>query len=324
MGLLAERRAETAKRLHDLRETLSRAASVVQDKACVYLTGSVARGEAGKHSDLDLFIVGLTEGDRRKLSRLDEIVLKADLIDASRKHGFPDFSGDGQYLEHYTVSDLCDRLGEPDDDARNTFTARLLLLLESTPLVGPAVYKRAIGDVIAEYWRDYEGHSGDFVPAFLANDIMRLWKTFCVNYEARTEREPDAARAKRKLHNYKLKHSRMLTCYSGLLYLSAVFAEKGTVSPEDAVSMADLAPTARLEWLRERRPEVKDPVEKLLGAYEQFLSDTDAPKDDLIARFMDKGAAQQFMARARDFGDRMFDLLNAVANASRFYRFIVV
>jgi hypothetical protein len=55
------------------------------------------------------------------------------------------------------------------------------------------------------------------VPAFLANDILRIWRTFCVNYEARTETEPAEKKAKRKLKNYKLEHSRLLTCYSALL-----------------------------------------------------------------------------------------------------------
>ena len=81
------------------------------------------------------------------------------------------------------------------------------------------------------------------MPAFLANDVLRMWRTFCVNYEARTKREPEREMAKRRIKNYKLKHSRLLTCYSGLLYLLTIFRENNTVSPTDAKSMIVFSPT---------------------------------------------------------------------------------
>jgi hypothetical protein len=94
------------------------------------------------------------------------------------------------------VRDFTNTLGTEHDDVTNTFTARLLLILESCPLLEVAVYQVVTEEVIAAYWRDYEDHKSDFIPAFLANDILRLWRTFCVNYEARTERQPDLEKAK--------------------------------------------------------------------------------------------------------------------------------
>lgn len=125
------------------------------------------------------------------------------MIDVTKKHGIPEFDGDGKYLVHYSVDQLVSTLGTPNDDASNTFTARLLLLLESTAVLGEKTYSDAIDDVIASYWGDYEKHKNNFVPAFLTNDILRLWRTFCVNYEARTDREPEEKRIKRKVKNYK-------------------------------------------------------------------------------------------------------------------------
>jgi hypothetical protein len=119
--------------------------------------------------------------------------------------------------------------------------------LESYPLVEEAVHAEVINDVIAAYWRDYEERSDQFVPAFLANDILRLWRTFCVNYEVRTERRPDKKKWKRKTKNYKLKFSRLLTCYSALLYLLSIFQSNGTVHPADVINMVGLSPTQRLE-----------------------------------------------------------------------------
>jgi predicted nucleotidyltransferase len=197
--ILEARRKDNQERLERLRQDLRSAEEMAGDSACVYLTGSFARGEASGHSDLDLFIVGRGARGQRKLPRLDEICIKADLIETTRKHGFPEFSGDGEYLVHHTKGDLVGTLGRPEDDASNTFTARLLLLLESKPLLCRAVYNDIIKDVVAAYWRDYEDHKASFMPAFLANDILRLWRTFCVNYEARTETDPVEKKAKRKV-----------------------------------------------------------------------------------------------------------------------------
>jgi hypothetical protein len=52
-----------------------------------------------------------------------------------RKLGIPDFSGEGEYLTHHTIEEIVDTLGKPEDDVNNTFTARLLLPLESRPLL---------------------------------------------------------------------------------------------------------------------------------------------------------------------------------------------
>jgi len=244
VGALSDRRLQTKARLQTIRQRLKSAEEIATGKACVYATGSFGRGEASLYSDLDLFIVGKKNGkpgpdgkEGSLLKHLDDIRIKADLIEVTQNLGIQEFSGDGRYLVHYSVHDFTKTLGTPEDDVTNTFTARLLLLLESCPLVEDAVYCEIIEEVVAAYWRDYEDHKGTFMPAFLANDVLRLWRTFCVNYEARTERIPEDEKAKGKVKNYKLKHSRLLTCYSALLYLLALFRAKHSVSPTDAMNM---------------------------------------------------------------------------------------
>jgi predicted nucleotidyltransferase len=327
MGEILEgRRLKTAKRIEALRGELGRAEQLCGETACVYMTGSFGRGEASDHSDLDLFIVGQGTPEVPALSRLNQILVKADLIEVSRKLDFPDFSGDGEYLTHHTVSELVDTLGKPEDDVNNTFTARLLLLLESAPLIGESAYRRIVDDVIASYWRDYQDNKAKFVPAFLANDILRMWRTFCVNYEARTQSVPPERKAKRGVKNYKLKHSRLLTCYSGLLYLLAVFSKNGTVSPTDAASMIALSPTQRLEWML-AQPELtgaRQTIGKLIEGYERFLANTDASEDELVARFMDKRKKKEYWDSAFDFGDLVFDVFNNVGSGNRFHRLLVV
>lgn len=129
--LLEERRSQAAKRIAQLQVELTKAEELCNGRACAYITGSVARGEASTHSDLDLFIVSKGTPRDPQLTKLDEILIKADLIQATKKLGFPPFSGDGEYLTRHFVSELTGALGKPHDDVNNTFTARLLLLLES-------------------------------------------------------------------------------------------------------------------------------------------------------------------------------------------------
>jgi len=333
LGELADRRSETEIRIGKIHESLKSAEPLARGKACAYATGSFGRGEASQYSDLDLFIVGRRDGkpgpngiEGSLLKRLDEICIKADLIQATRDLGIPEFSGDGRYLVHYSVHEFTKTLGTPEDDVTNTFTARLLLLLESCPILESDVYEDVTKEVIAAYWRDYEDHKNDFVPAFLANDILRLWRTFCVNYEARTKRVPEEEKAKGKLKNYKLKHSRLLTCYSALLYLLAVHRQQSTVSPSEAIDMIRMTPTKRLEWLRDQGDlaDARDVISRLLEQYERFLEATNADEHRLVARFSDRDSSRQFMKDAYQFGDLLFDALTTIGSGSRFHRLLVV
>jgi predicted nucleotidyltransferase len=333
MNELSGRRTQTHARLEQLRDRLKGAEQIASGKACVYATGSFGRREASVYSDLDLFIVSkMGDGEEPNgkpqplLKRLDDIRIKADLIELTRELNIPEFSGDGKYLVHYPVAQLTSTLGKPEDDARNTFTARLLLLLESYPLVGEAIYREIIDEVIATYWKDFASHKNDFVPAFLTNDILRLWRTFCVNYEANTSREPTSENAKRKSKNYKLKHSRLLTCYSALLYLLAVYGRKNTVTPDDVMEMIRTTPTERVEWLlaQDDVADARDPLRKLLEQYEAFLATTNIPEKELINKFLNDETAREYMGKANALGQSVFDALQLIGKGSRLHRLLVV
>ncbi len=324
--LLNQRRDQATERINKLLAELGTAESLCRDKACAYITGSVARGEASSHSDLDVFIVSKGTRQDPLLKRLDEILIKADLIQATKKLGFPPFSGDGEYLTSHVVSELTGALGKPHDDSSNTFTARLLLLLESKPLLGKSIYEQVIDDVIAAYWKDYPDHKGQFQPAFLANDILRMWRTFCVNYEARTSSIPPEKKAKRKLKNFKLKHSRLLTCYSALLYLLAAYVESTTVSPEGVRHMVSLTPTERLEWLlrNSRWAAAHAALKELLSRYEDFLKKTDAPEEEILQKFLDGTYGTEYLKFDTRLGDLVWHALDAIGHGNPFFRMLVV
>lgn len=327
---LARRRKYSKKRLAALSAHLRRAEEIVDGKACVYVTGSFGRNEGYNHSDLDIFIVGLSSGagsnSKPLLSNLEATLLKAELIRAVKRLKFPDFSGDGVFLQHYTVTDLIETLGTRKDDASNTFTARLLLLLESKPLLGATVYSKVIRQVVSKYWRDYKSNNGNFLPAFLANDILRLWRTLCVNYEAGTQPQPSEKKYKRRLKNYKLKHSRLLTCYSALLLLMDIWNRKGTVSPSDASAVVSLTPTERIERLlsTSTSEDVSGSLSKLLDHYDGFLKYTEDTEQELLQRIARASHWNKLKKSAPDFSAALYSAVMHIGKGDTFHRMLVV
>lgn len=140
------------------------------------------------------------------------------------------------------------------------------------------------------------------------------------------EREPEEVKAKGKLKNYKLKHSRLLTCYSALLFLLAIYKRNKTVSKDDAVRMIALSPTGRIRWLLEQDDlkEAHPSIQTLLTQYEIFLDSTNAPEQELISRFMDKDTGKKLMQNANMLGDHVFEALNKIGSGDPFHRLIVV
>jgi hypothetical protein len=323
---LRQRRALTEQRLSELTANLQAvgALEIAEGRACIYATGSLGRGEMSSRSDLDVFIVRDRQAES-PLTNLDEIRLKARLIEESRKLGFPDFSDDGEYVKSYDIkSDFLNKLGGRSDDYDNVLTARLLLLLESRPVLGPDVYRRAIGDLISAYWRDFPQNSKNFLPVFLTNDILRFWKTLCLNYEERTG-AAETDRGKRRLLNYKLKYSRLLTCYSAIIYLLVVLRlEKGTVTTEKAFTMVETTPTKRLEWVAGAIPDVSASVDRILQSYQGFLQTCEDDKAALITKFEDSEFKRLRFGEARQFGADVYNLVMELGKDTELLRYLVV
>lgn len=321
------RRERTDLKLKQLVEGLNEvgASDIVEARACVYATGSLGRGEMSERSDLDIFILR-NRNVPSPLTNLNEIRLKARLVEVARKQGYEEFSRDGKFLKAHDVrEDLIGKLGTAEDDYANVFTARMLLILESRPILEPAFYKQAIEATIAEYWRDYPQNSTSFLPVFLMNDILRFWKTLCLNYEERTGAEKVTNIGKRRLHNYKLKHSRLMTCYSGIIYLQAVLErDKGTVSPEAVTAMVYETPTARLETAARLIPKAEAAVQKILDGYSRFLEVCDQEKSVLEEQFVQPEFKRARIAEAKQFGDDVFKLLHLMGESTELLRYLVV
>jgi predicted nucleotidyltransferase len=321
-----ERVRETSQsRFESLKAKLATAKELVDGKACVYATGSFGRMEAGPESDLDLFIVVETKEVIKneksvtvnQLDGLDEIALKYQLITAVAECGIPPFDGAGKYLELHSINDFADKLGTREDDYYNTLTGRLLLLLESRPLLGEGVYTKLVDSVIDAYFVDYQNNQSSFNPAFLVNDILRMWRTFAVNYELFRKKGGTGYRIK----NLKLKYSRMITCYSAVIYLLSKHVAAGTISPEDVREMVNLTPSERLEKVSARRfsdplveANFKTLVEKVITDYSSFLEFTHKPPAE-VAIVLEEDF-RRWRAKSHDFGRTFAEALTILGQSS--------
>lgn len=331
---LEKAKGDSECRFEALRARLGPAETLIAGRACVYATGSFGRLEAGPLSDLDLFIVIDTKdgnkGPVRALDGIDETKLKFHLITAVEQSGIAGFDAGGRYLDSHGIGDFVSALGSQKDDFQNTLTGRLLLLLESRPLLGRDIYDLLLSDVVHAYFRDYSGNEKNFVPSFLINDILRLWRTFCVNYEFSRKKGGDDI----KIKNLKLKFSRMLTCYSGILYLLSIHVAAGTVSPQDVKAMVALTPTGRLQHLRNENcladPNVRRAfaglIDGILGEYSHFLGLTHQSKAEVLAAY--KEQADDWKQSSYRFGQQFAEALAMLGmSKGRFdglYRMILI
>jgi hypothetical protein len=277
----------------------------------------LARYETGRISDLDLFFIGHRperKGDSRSISRLEEIEVFADLIRLNEELKLQSFSGDGRYLKIHELNDIIDGTGSSDDDSENLFTTRLLLLLESKPIAGVDVYEQAVQKVLDMYFRDGARGRKDFRPLFLLNDILRYWRTLCLNYE-RDRSEPGKPWWKRNLN---LKFPRKLTVFSTVL---AIIATRMT-SADEFLPIAAKTPMERIAFALDQMGDLSLAAQfkSILDDYEDFLAakshnELEGPKIAPIEVFSEKAA------RLDDF------LHNAFASAHldrRLVRYVLI
>jgi predicted nucleotidyltransferase len=291
----------------------------------VYVTGSVGRGEAGDHSDLDIFCVDVETDKAKQIGKLDAIQILGDLIKANQAGRFPPFSGDGRFLNVHNIEDVSRFLGTRDDDYRNLFTARMLLLLESQVLVGKSAYEKAVECVIDLYLRDYSDEK-TFKPTFLLNDLVRYWRTLCLAHEANghvQHERTDEEKRQRRVSVLKLQFNRVWMVFNGLAYLLSGFEGEG-VSRLHIERLVELSPLDRALEIAERVPDGSQQLKVLLDEYSWFLEATDHPKHEIENFFADNAHYEEGRNRGRIFGDHMAELVNLVASTTPIQRHLLI
>lgn len=298
---LQERSMYSKNLLTEIRSKLEQSHACNRSDLCVYAAGSLARCETGRASDLDLFFIG-HRADRkpgeRSISRLQELQAFAELIRLNDELGLQPFSGDGQYLKIHELDDIISGTGGLEDDSENLFTTRLLLLLESQVIAGASVYDYSIAQVLDMYFRDGRGRK-NFRPLFILNDILRYWRTLCLNYE-RDRFEPGKPWWKRNLN---LKFPRKITVFSTVL---AIIASQ-TVAAEDFQRLTQMTPMERMAFALDQIADatLETQFASVLDDYEDFLaakshSELDAPTMAPLSVYSEKAQ------RLDDFLHRVF------------------
>jgi hypothetical protein len=350
---LAERQRYSDARLESFRQTLEseipshERPELIGDHTCIYAVGSGGRRELSPHSDLDIFLV--KHGEPR---RIDEVRLQSAVLRALRAQHFDDPSDDANFLKLHSALTLIERLGEPRDDSENTFTVRMLLLLESRPLVGVTAHADLAKKSLDAYWKNTEAHSTDYLPIIFLNDIVRYWRILLLNYESKSaekQRRLDARRAELSaaeleraqleleadhwFRSYKLRFSRCLMCYSSISYLLAealatqAESQRANVTRAVVDEMIQRTPVERLEGAIARARNVERVAEigaELKSLYAQFLRDSDRSKSELHTLFSSRKDRRPLFRAAKNFGEKMFDFIEALGRNNPLFRYLVV
>lgn len=255
----------------------------VSTDADVVVFGSLARGEWTSQSDIDwnLLIDGQADPGHRQLAHRIGSLLGAN---------YPKPGATGTFGSLAFSHDIIHLIGGEADTNIKT-TQRVLLLLESAAIdfepqieSGSSAYARVIRNLIDRYLSDdtnfisKEGMKSR-VPRFLLNDVVRFWRTMCVDFGWKGWEQPGGK--KWALRNIKLRMSRKLTFAAGLLMCAHPHLDGEGPAEADAeqvrddlrcglVALTQLTPLQLVSQALLRNNKSETSI-KLLDAYDWFL-----------------------------------------------------
>jgi hypothetical protein len=216
--------------------------------------GSWGRGEVTEGSDDDFMV--LVDGPE-----VDEpeptIAAVAEVLKEKP-------SKDGPFAEPVFSANLVNDIGL-DADSNKNLTRRLLFLLESQPVSGGEEVCSHVQTKILDRYLDGSVKAYRS-PRFLLNDVVRYWRTICVDFAAKEWKGPE----KWGIRNAKLRTSRKILFASGLLPL--LECSRFDLGPMREFIKRELAtvPTDRLARAFLDNDAV-DEGARALGAYDEFL-----------------------------------------------------
>ena len=279
--------------------------------AALVAFGSLARQVWTSGSDLDWTLLVNGPARRDQMSTVHQV--RQALIDANIKGPNPG----GAFGSMASSHELVHRIGGDADTNRIT-TQRVLLLLESAPLLpseGP-VHQAVLGVVLDSYLGD-DVVTVDCVPHVLLNDVVRYWRTIAVDFRAKTRERGDRGWA---IRNLKLRTSRKLIFTSGLvmclgyhvqisqrlLEAPADAAERRAHLLEHLVASAQRTPLDIIAGVAVAHPAMQSLVVPVLSEYDRFLGliDDSMKRDHLEQLPREDAESDATYVTARDVGRR--------------------
>ena len=282
---LEDRGKFSSEKIDALRKNLSESDTftALEEKLTCYVVGSIGRLEASEQSDLDIFFVYNNPDDPQKEevnpTNIQRIRLLSDFIKINDDLGFEEPSRDGEFLKVIHLSEIIKNFGAPSDDYENLFTARMLLILESKCLFSDKVYDSILNHILERYFRDQENPQGTFKPTMILNDIVRYWKTLCLNFENnRFEAERNGNDFNYEKKSNKLKYSRLLTCFATVIAICS----KQNMKQEQMKKICEKTPLERIEYAidnlnnESKKQELLQKYKRIASLYQNFLDDVES------------------------------------------------
>lgn len=219
----------------------------------VVLMGSWGRHELTSGSDDD-FMILVRGGERDRVDPSIELVQTV-LDRAPGEQGI--------FAVPVASKQLVENIGLERDNNFN-LSRRMLLLLESVYATGEEVHREVRTELIDRY---LDQSVKDFrPPRFLLNDVIRYWRTICVDFAGKEQQGPH----KWGLRNAKLRTSRKVLFAGGLLPVFECARLQSRQMPSYLQEQFAMAPTDRIAQAFLGH-QAADPGGRALGAYDDFL-----------------------------------------------------
>lgn len=281
-------RDRTRQQLAEARERLSQVAH--DPDASVVLFGSWGRQELTGQSDNDWAV--LVDGAEREGVRPPPEQVKDLLGGDERKPGAQGVFGCTIFGQN-----LVERIGLDDDDNKN-LTRRILLLLESVPILNEESVTRCWNAVLKGYLDD--SVKGYRPPRFLLNDVIRYWRTICVDFVGK---ERAGAGEKWALRNLKLRLSRKALFAGGLLPALLCHRYAATDMRAFLVEILRQPSIDRLAWAF-LELDAPDAGVRAVGAYDRFIGllDNRDAREELERVPRDEASRSDFFVEGKKLG----------------------
>jgi hypothetical protein len=232
----------------------------------IAIAGSFGRFEGSRSSDADCIVV-LEDGVRSRAdverAALSAIAHHLKQMDISAPN--PDGSFVKPRLREELLPDA--RKGDmgSDSEATDIISKRMLMLLESRPVLNDSEYHTCVHAIFDRY-AQYVRADTSKEHVYLLNDLVRYFRYICVNYQAKFDRENESW----SLRNLKLRHSRIVM-YMGLLALlgeASKYQDDGKIATIE--NGLNLTPLDRIAHVYERNGDPTFP--QVAELYETFLA----------------------------------------------------
>lgn len=225
------------------------------DFLTVVTVGSFARGEASDQSDIDFYVIydsdNIEKGEVEKI--YDDIKKSVKKLDVRMP------SDDGAFDALVKRSDFLVNFGG-NDDFNNNLTRRMLFLMECKWIFNEYFYESLFEDVVNKYVK--EEITQHQLCRFLLNDLIRYYRTMCVDFEFKTDEKGKTWGDR----NIKLLFSRKLLYFSGVLTIAETVQHTYITKRNILRKYLLLTPIERIQGICGGRSN------KVLEMYDEFIS----------------------------------------------------